>query len=304
MLLRYLSHESAFSPDRPTIDQSTLKHIGVYWRADTQFASLLEGRHQTEELWRAAFGHLSALVLGKEVLGALESIAKSKLELITPHDLERLDFSALSTSVVPPGGARIIQIETRRQLLSWCASTVPAVTPRFFIGATNAPTSVWVRAGDHSLARFLRKLSSKPAFTASATPGRIPCRERCSQQSRRSAAVSCGRLGRGSCVLTPLKRRLCFKPASQPEFEMPKTLLALSGFLDCSMFEFEYWANDVDSVPQPRFLPAPARYARRLVTLDSSGASNFLNSVPELYSFDHLRQSLWPIQPTPLLLGR
>ena len=149
MLLRYLSHESAFSPDRPTIDQSTLKHIGVYWRADTQFASLLEGRHQTEELWRAAFGHLSALVLGKEALGALESIAKSKLELITPHDLERLDFSALSTS----------------------------------------------------------------------------------------------------------------------EFEMPKTLLALSGFLDRSMFEFEYWANDVDSVPQPRFLPAPAFLGRLIDTV-------------------------------------
>ena len=98
MLLRYLSHESAFSSSRPVLDNSSLEHIGIYWRADTQFASLLEGRDQANDLWRAAFGHLSALVLGKEVLSALESIAHSKLELIAPSDLDRFDFSSLSTS--------------------------------------------------------------------------------------------------------------------------------------------------------------------------------------------------------------
>ena len=51
MLLRYLSHESAFSPNRPTLDHSTLEHIGIYWRADTQFASLLEGRDQSDDIW-------------------------------------------------------------------------------------------------------------------------------------------------------------------------------------------------------------------------------------------------------------
>ena len=98
MLLRYLSHESAFSPNRPTPEHSMLEHIGIYWRADTQFASLLEGRDQPEDLWRRAFGHLSALVLGKEVLGALESIPKSQFSVITSQDLNRLDFSNLSTS--------------------------------------------------------------------------------------------------------------------------------------------------------------------------------------------------------------
>ena len=97
MLLRYLSHESAFSRKRPTPDPSTLEHIGIYWRADTQFVSLLEGRGQPEYLWRAAFGHLSALILGKELLRALESIAESRLQVITSDDLDRLDFSGLST---------------------------------------------------------------------------------------------------------------------------------------------------------------------------------------------------------------
>ena len=38
-----------------------------------------------------------------------------------------------------------------------------------------APTSVWVRAGHHSLVRLLRQHSSKPAFTVNAIPGRNPC---------------------------------------------------------------------------------------------------------------------------------
>ena len=148
MLLRYLSHESEFSPSRPSPDQSTLEHIGIYWRADTQFASLLQGRDQPKDRWRAAFGHLSTLVLGKEVLGALQSIANSELELIAPHDLDRLDFSSLSTT----------------------------------------------------------------------------------------------------------------------QLEMPTTLTKLDAFLDESLFEFEHWANDVESVSQPQFLPAPS-FLGRLISI-------------------------------------
>ena len=146
MLLRYLSHESAFSTKRPSLDQSTLEHIGIYWRADTQFASLLQGRDQPEHLWRAAFGHLSALVLGRELLSALQSMAKSQLQLIVPHDLEELDFSSLSTR----------------------------------------------------------------------------------------------------------------------NLQLPTTLPKLVSFLDAALFEFEHWANDVDTIARPSFLPAPA-FIRRLV---------------------------------------
>ena len=146
MLLRYLSHESAFSAKRPSLDQSTLEHIGIYWRSDTQFASLLQGRDQPDHLWRAAFGHLSALVLGRELLSALQSIANSRLQLIASHDLEGLDFSSLST----------------------------------------------------------------------------------------------------------------------PNLQLPTTLPQLVSFLDASLFEFEHWANDVDTIAKPSFLPAPA-FVRRLV---------------------------------------
>ena len=157
MLLRYLSHESAFSPKRPSLDQSTLEHIGIYWRADTQFASLLQGRDQADHLWRAAFGHLSALVLGREILSALQSIATSQLRLVTPEDLERLDFSPLSTSSVP----------------------------------------------------------------------------------------------------------------------LPTTFATFVSYLEASLFEFEHWANDVHTIPQPSFLPAPA-LVRRLV-------DTVLKQLPQLH---------------------
>src|SRR5438132_2804154 len=41
MLLRYLSHQTAFSPKRPAIPKSALGHIGLYWRADTQFSRVM-----------------------------------------------------------------------------------------------------------------------------------------------------------------------------------------------------------------------------------------------------------------------
>lgn len=178
MLLRYLSHESAFSSNRPTIDHSTLAHIGIYWRADTQFTSLLEGRNQSEDLWRAAFGHLSALVLGKEVLSALDSIARSQLELISTHDLSQLDFSRLSTS----------------------------------------------------------------------------------------------------------------------QFKMPKTYSEVSEFLDSALFEFEHWANDVETVPQPHFLPATAFLGRLIRTavqqFEGLQGVVFFAYVDEYENFTELQQQL------------
>ena len=58
MLLRYLSHESTFSPSRPRIPKEALSHIGLYWRADTQFASLMQRRELPDDVWAAAFKHL------------------------------------------------------------------------------------------------------------------------------------------------------------------------------------------------------------------------------------------------------
>ena len=95
MLLRYLSHQSTFSPNRNHYPEDILNHIGLYWRTDTQFASLLNYRGKDEDTWRAAFGHLAALILSIEVLRSLESIDKSTLGILNTQQLTSLDFNQL-----------------------------------------------------------------------------------------------------------------------------------------------------------------------------------------------------------------
>src|SRR5438270_11514671 len=44
MLLRYLSHQSLFSTKRESVPKDAITHIGLYWRADTQFAHAMTKR--------------------------------------------------------------------------------------------------------------------------------------------------------------------------------------------------------------------------------------------------------------------
>lgn len=95
MLLRYLSHQTMFSRSRATIPDDALLHIGLYWRADTQFANAMVKREVPEDTWQAAFNHMAALVLGMEVLDSVRSIALSSSQLIKESDVERLDFTKI-----------------------------------------------------------------------------------------------------------------------------------------------------------------------------------------------------------------
>ncbi len=95
MLLRYLSHESTFSQSRRDVPAEAISHVGLYWRADTQFASLMQHRDVHDDTWAAAFRHLASLVLGIEVLRSLESIARSALRAASEEQLSQLDFRRL-----------------------------------------------------------------------------------------------------------------------------------------------------------------------------------------------------------------
>src|SRR6266404_1707332 len=92
MLLRYLSHQTMFSLSRPTIPNDALSHIGLYWRADTQFASAMSQRGIPDDTWDAAFNHMAAVILGMEVLNSLNSIAKSSCDAVRQEILEHIDF--------------------------------------------------------------------------------------------------------------------------------------------------------------------------------------------------------------------
>src|SRR3989442_12053139 len=95
MLLRYLSHQSMFSRDRPSIPPEATSHIGLFWKNDTHFASLMSGRDISDKTWDTAFSHMAALILGIEVLNSLESIANSKSNALKVDEIRQLDFKRL-----------------------------------------------------------------------------------------------------------------------------------------------------------------------------------------------------------------
>ncbi len=95
MLLRYLAHESTFSRARAEIPKDTLAHIGLYWRADTQFASLMQLRDIPDDTWWAAFKHMAAIILGIELLRSLDSIAHSNVGIIREAELPSINCEKL-----------------------------------------------------------------------------------------------------------------------------------------------------------------------------------------------------------------
>lgn len=95
MLLRYLSHESAFSRKRQDMPTNILTHIGLYWRADTQFCNLMTKRSLPDEDWETAFNHFSALTISIELLRSLKSVAASAFPGFTDSDLALFDFKRL-----------------------------------------------------------------------------------------------------------------------------------------------------------------------------------------------------------------
>lgn len=96
MLLRYLSHRSTFSPDRGNaISLTECSRIGLYWKADTQFARTLHGRGIEPEVWRSAFTHGMALRLAQELLHSLKSITHS-IEGVMEGDVAGMRLASAS----------------------------------------------------------------------------------------------------------------------------------------------------------------------------------------------------------------
>lgn len=88
-LLRYFSHHTQFSPRRDNITAADLAHIGLYWRADTNFLNAFVGGDQASTRWKAAFEHVLACELGREIVAALRSI--------NCHDARRAEFGGLES---------------------------------------------------------------------------------------------------------------------------------------------------------------------------------------------------------------
>ena len=100
MLLRYLSHESTFSKKRIAIPNDAISHIGLYWRADTQFARSMECRGVDGDTWAAAFRHLIGIVVAIEVVRSIESIQGGFPENASAFDSASIDLSSLKSYAI------------------------------------------------------------------------------------------------------------------------------------------------------------------------------------------------------------
>ena len=77
MLLKYLDYHTAFSKKRDEIPIDEISHVGIYWRADTQFCNSLHHRGVEEEEWIQVFSSYFSLVIAVEVIKSLRHISRS-----------------------------------------------------------------------------------------------------------------------------------------------------------------------------------------------------------------------------------
>ncbi len=95
MLLRYLSHDTAFSWKKPFIHRAAFDRIGLYWKADTQFASALTERGVSADVWESAFNHKLALVVTSELLRCLQQSVRARCECFTEESLDAIHLDGL-----------------------------------------------------------------------------------------------------------------------------------------------------------------------------------------------------------------
>lgn len=95
-LLRYFCHHTQFSARRGELPKEAFRHIGLYWRADTNYINSFAGSEQSDARWRSAFEHVLACELGRELIAALRTINCNETRRATYGGLDKLDLSALS----------------------------------------------------------------------------------------------------------------------------------------------------------------------------------------------------------------
>jgi len=100
MLLRYLSYQSQFSPNRQLKGDLDLKNIGLYWRADTQFLRQLHKRAQNEEYWSKCFTHYLVLKVTIEAFKSIDYIATNRGGIENYPSLQFEELSIYDPSLV------------------------------------------------------------------------------------------------------------------------------------------------------------------------------------------------------------
>lgn len=93
MLLRYLCHDTQFSTQRENIPIEDYHRIGIYWKMDIMFASMMNSRGAESQLWTDAFIDMAVLVLSMEVIRSIKNIAMVNEK--AADEIRNIDFSDL-----------------------------------------------------------------------------------------------------------------------------------------------------------------------------------------------------------------
>lgn len=138
MLLRYLSHHTQYSPKlRPSGSRETLS-IGLYWRADTQFASSLKGRNIEEAVWESAFEHIISILIAEELIAGLRSVSNNGecgSRVRPPGEIVLSGLTAYDQSL--SGTLNDIEkslVRKRREFEVWANNPKSVPNPRFLPG--------------------------------------------------------------------------------------------------------------------------------------------------------------------------
>jgi hypothetical protein len=131
MLLKYMDYHTAFSPRRTEIPAEELRHVGIYWRVDTQFCNSMKARGIDEEDWKSTFENYFAVVISIEIMRAVKAIAESCYEGFSLADHAKLSFVSMPDFHADfPTSANELEryLEGRRRAFSTWVSNMGAVS--------------------------------------------------------------------------------------------------------------------------------------------------------------------------------
>ncbi|MCX7553075.1 hypothetical protein OS175_04230 [Marinicella sp. S1101] len=137
MLMEYFSYRSQFNNNSLNTNQE-IPSIGIYWRADRSFSSLMMGRGKEEYEWAGAFQHHLSLSFAKEILASLKTIAHSSHSGLNMNDLNDINFSKLKAyDESIPGDLEGLSEHLEDQTIifdSWLSNIYKKEEPIFFSG--------------------------------------------------------------------------------------------------------------------------------------------------------------------------
>lgn len=134
MLIRYLSHATQFSENKGMIPIEAYRRIGIYWKMDISFASIMSARGAEDDLWMRAFINMGALILSSEIIDSLFNICKVNAE--AKSNIVGIDFSGLQDfdAEIPSELDEIGKYLHRKYIRfqSWVSNYKKIVEPLFY----------------------------------------------------------------------------------------------------------------------------------------------------------------------------